>query len=179
MSTPGASQADRVKMNNLAAAIYMMAQGIPFIHAGEEMLRSKPKGDGSFEENSYASGDAVNALKWDTLTQPACMDTLHYYKGLIAFRKAHPALRLTTSAEVSTCLSRVTDTPANVVAVELRADEHLYLVFNASTTGQTLPLPQGSWKVCIHGQTAGTETLRTVSGSICVDAISATVLVKE
>ena len=179
MSTPGASQADRVKMNNLAAAIYMMAQGIPFIHAGEEMLRSKPKGDGSFEENSYASGDAVNALKWDTLTQPACMDTLHYYKGLIAFRKAHSALRLTTSAEVSTCLSRVTDTPANVVAVELRADEHLYLVFNASTTGQTLPLPQGRWKVCIHGQTAGTETLRTVSGSICVDAISATVLIKE
>ena len=40
-STPGVSEEDRIRMNNLSAAIYMTAQGIPFLQAGEEMLRTK------------------------------------------------------------------------------------------------------------------------------------------
>lgn len=36
-----ASRAEVIKMNNLSAAIYMMAEGIPLIHAGEEILRIK------------------------------------------------------------------------------------------------------------------------------------------
>ena len=35
-SCPDATQEELVKMNNLAAAIYMTSQGIPFIHAGED-----------------------------------------------------------------------------------------------------------------------------------------------
>jgi len=35
-STPGVSEEDRIRMNNLSAAIYMTAQGIPFLQAGEE-----------------------------------------------------------------------------------------------------------------------------------------------
>lgn len=33
-STPGASKEDHIRMNNLSAAIYMTAQGIPFLQAG-------------------------------------------------------------------------------------------------------------------------------------------------
>ena len=176
MSTPGASRVDRVKMNNLAAAIYLMAQGVPFIHAGEEMLRSKQNADGTFVENSYASGDAVNSLKWDDLSKVKCTETVNYYKGLIAFRKAHPALRLTTSAEVNARVSRVGGVPANVVAAQI---QEILLLFNANNTPQTVSLPQGNWNVYIDGKTAGTTVLRTVSGNICVDAISAAVLVKE
>ena len=179
MSTPGASDADRVKMNKLAAAIYMMAQGIPFIHAGEEMLRSKQNADGTFVENSYASGDSVNSLKWDDLRKAECMDTLNYYKGLIAFRKAHPLLRLETSAEVDAHVSRVYDMPANVVAMEIHGDESLFMVFNANHTSQTITPPAGNWHVYIDGHCAGTEVLRTVAGSVCVDPISPLVLVKE
>ncbi len=48
---------DRVRMNNLALDVVMLAQGVPFFHAGDEMLRSK-----SGDKNSYDSGDWYNAL---------------------------------------------------------------------------------------------------------------------
>lgn len=50
-------------------------------HAGEEILRSKPLGDGTFSSNSYNLSDEVNSLKWDDLTEN--QDVYEYYKGLI------------------------------------------------------------------------------------------------
>ena len=50
---------DRVRMNNLALSIVMFSQGVPFFHAGDEILRSK-----SFNPNSYNSGDWYNQLDW-------------------------------------------------------------------------------------------------------------------
>ena len=38
-----------------ANAIILTSQGIPFIHAGAEMMRSKPKGESGYDENSYES----------------------------------------------------------------------------------------------------------------------------
>ena len=42
------SEEDRIKMNKLASAIVFTSQGIPFIQAGEEMLRSKELEDGTY-----------------------------------------------------------------------------------------------------------------------------------
>lgn len=50
---------DRVRMNNLAVSLVMLSQGIPFFHAGDDILRSK-----SFNPNSYNSGDWYNRLDW-------------------------------------------------------------------------------------------------------------------
>ena len=50
---------DRVRMNNLALSIVMFSQGVPFFHAGDDILRSK-----SFNPNSYNSGDWFNKLDW-------------------------------------------------------------------------------------------------------------------
>jgi pullulanase/glycogen debranching enzyme len=54
-----ASLADRVRMNNLGLALVMLGQGIPFFHAGDDLLRSK-----SGDRNSYNSGDWFNRLDW-------------------------------------------------------------------------------------------------------------------
>ena len=54
-----ATLADRVRMNNLALSIVMFGQGVPFFHAGDDILRSK-----SFSPNSYNSGDWFNKLDW-------------------------------------------------------------------------------------------------------------------
>ena len=54
-----ATLADRVRMNNLALSIVMFSQGVPFFHAGDDILRSK-----SFNPNSYNSGDWFNKLDW-------------------------------------------------------------------------------------------------------------------
>ncbi len=54
-----ATLAERMRMNNLALSIPMFSQGVPFFHAGDDILRSK-----SLDRNSYDSGDWYNAIDW-------------------------------------------------------------------------------------------------------------------
>jgi pullulanase len=58
-----ATLADRIRMNNLALSIPMLSQGVPFFHAGDDILRSK-----SLDRNSYDSGDWFNAIDWSYAT---------------------------------------------------------------------------------------------------------------
>jgi pullulanase-type alpha-1,6-glucosidase len=54
---PGTSMADRVRMQQVALATVYLGQGVPFVHAGSEILRSK-----SLDRNSFNSGDWFNRL---------------------------------------------------------------------------------------------------------------------
>ena len=174
VSTPNTSNADRIRMNNLAAAVYMLSQGIPFIHAGEEFLRTK-----GFDHNSYKSSDSVNAIKWNDLSVVAYQKTFAYYQGLIAFRKAHKLLRLTDAAQVKQVVRPISGTPAQTAAFHLKGEgEELFVIFNASRKPQRFALPQGKWQVCIDGEKAGTAVLSTATGSALVSPISAMVLVR-
>ena len=176
---------DRIKMNNLAAAIYMTSQGIPFMQAGEEMLRSKPLADGTFDHNSYASPDSVNSIKWDNLNDEAYMAVYNYYKGLIAFRKAHPALRMMTEAEVKDNITGIADLDTNVTAFHIKAGANgdnshgIFVIFNPNKEQTTVTLPDGLWNIYITGKEAGTTVLGTASGSVAVAPISAVVLVLD
>jgi len=58
-SPTNANLTERIRMNNLAVSIPMLSQGVPFFHAGDDILRSK-----SLDRNSYDSGDWYNALDW-------------------------------------------------------------------------------------------------------------------
>ncbi len=51
--------AERVRMQEIGLSLVLLAQGIPFIHAGDDILRSK-----SLDRNSYDSGDWWNAIDW-------------------------------------------------------------------------------------------------------------------
>ena len=51
--------AERIRMNNLALSLVAFSQGVPFFHAGDDILRSK-----SLDRNSYNSGDWFNRLDW-------------------------------------------------------------------------------------------------------------------
>ncbi len=185
MSNGDDSFEDRVKMNNLAAAIVMTSQGAPLFQAGEEMLRSKPNGDGTFDHNSYKSPDSINSLKWNDLDNEAYLDTYNYYAGLIAFRKAHPALRLTTAEEVSANITRMDGLDPNVLGFHTKGgvngeeSDGIVTIFNPRSESTTVTLPEGEWTIYINGENAGTTALGTATGSVNVDAISAMVLVRN
>lgn len=184
-STTGASKEDRVKMNNLAAAIYLTAEGTPLMQAGEEFLRTKKNASGGFEENSYASSDSVNSLKWANLEEEEYQNVYQYYKGLIAFRKDHPVLRLTDAKDVAAHVTPVEGLDANVTAFDITGGvngetaDNMYVVFNPNQEETKVTLPDGTWSVYINGEKAGTESLGEVSGEATVDPISALVLIKS
>ena len=184
-SRTDASQEDLIKMNNLTAAIYMLAQGTPFIHAGEEMLRTKVNEDGSFNHNSYNASDEVNSIKWDTLEDATYMDVVDYYKGLISFRKEHAALRMTTAEDVAAHITTMKDLPDEVNGfvitggMEGEKADAICVIFNPNAEEAKVALPEGNWNIYINGEDAGTEKLGSASGEVTVGAISAMVLVQE
>jgi len=49
--------ADRARMQNFSTSLVMLGQGVPFIHAGQDFLRSK-----SLDRDSFNSGDWTNAI---------------------------------------------------------------------------------------------------------------------
>ena len=184
LATPEDTFEDRVRMNKLAAVFYMTAQGIPFLHAGEEMLRSKPDPEGGFVENSYRSSDAVNSIKWNLLDEKIYRDTFQYYKGLIALRKAHPILRMTSVYDILSNLIPVRCEHPQVGAfrlscnVENESAEEMFIIFSAAKTPQKVALPAGKWQVLVNGEKAGTEPLAIAESSVTLQPISAMVLVR-
>ncbi len=58
-ASAGVPLQDRIRINNLAFSIPMLSQGVPFFHAGDDILRSK-----SLDKNSYDSGDWYNQIDW-------------------------------------------------------------------------------------------------------------------
>ncbi len=185
LATPTSSREEQVMMNNLAAVIYLTSQGVPFMQAGEEFLRSKPVGN-SFEHNSYASPDSVNSLKWSNLDEKEYADVFNYYKGLIAFRKAHAALRMTTKDAITNSISEIKTTDKNVLAMQISnakavgdTSDSIIVVYNPNPAATEITLPAGKWDVCVNKTQAGTAKLSTVEGNVTVESISAMVLVSH
>ena len=180
LAVPDAPREIQVRMNNLAAAFNLTAQGIPFFQAGEEMLRTKPDGHGGLEHNSYASPDSVNAIRWDSLEEPEVMNTYKYYQGLLKLRKAHDELRLATREEIMENVTplRVDDPHAVAFGIGSRSEHQMIAIFNAGYKHLDLNLPNGKWNLMVNARKAGTEVLDVLEKKIQVEPLSAMILVK-
>ncbi|NTU78946.1 MAG: pullulanase-type alpha-1,6-glucosidase [Chloroflexales bacterium] len=55
----GADVTERARMAMLGLSLTALSQGVPFFHAGDELLRSK-----SLDRNSYSSSDWFNRIDW-------------------------------------------------------------------------------------------------------------------
>jgi pullulanase/glycogen debranching enzyme len=126
------SPADRMRAQNLATSLVILAQGVPFLHAGQDLLRSK-----SLDRNSYDSGDWFNLLdfslrkngwgrglppkqdneaNWpvqrELLADPRIAVGSKQIRGaaahareMLAVRKSSPLFRLRTAKEIAERLS--------------------------------------------------------------------------
>ena len=165
----------QVKLNNLAAAVYMLSEGIPLIHAGEDFLRIKLDETNHVIHNSYNASDYVNQMRWYNLDEKLYKETFEYYKGLVEFRKNHAALRLELASEVSKVVTSkkpvdnllIFKLDGSKVADEV-ADE-IIIIYNATNVEKSVNIrgdigaSDGTWHVCIDGNKAGKESLYTVN----------------
>jgi pullulanase len=161
-SVKGVSPAGVAQLSHFATSVAFLAQGVPFMQAGQEFLRSK-NGD----ENSYKSSDEVNSLKWSTKARNAT--TTKYFQGLIALRKAHPAFRMSTAAAVKANLKFIPTTNDVIVYTlngrAVKDPAKLIVVIhnpNPGATSVTLP-NKGKWSVLVKGSVAGTKAIQTLS----------------
>ena len=89
----GLSPDDEQAVNRIAAFLVLLAQGVPFLHSGQEFARSK-----GGAHNSYDLGDAVNNIFWERKKE--CLALYEYYRGLARIRAAHPMFRLDCREEI-------------------------------------------------------------------------------
>lgn len=105
--TSGVSEANAPKVNTQASAMMLFSQGIPFFHAGDELMRQKINADGSFNHNSYNAPDSVNSIKWENKVEHN--DYFNKYVEMIQLRKEVETFRLRSAMEVSLQYSDLTE----------------------------------------------------------------------
>ena len=150
-------KAELVRIDLLAQTAVFTSQGVPFILAGEEMMRDK-KG----VHNSYNSPDDINQLNWKNLQ--SYPQVFIYYKNLIQLRKNHPAFRLGTGDKVREHLEFLTPQTAKfdkndcMVVFRLKNLEgidswkNIIVVLNFDKEAKNVQVPEGEYTVaCCNG----------------------------
>lgn len=176
VANPDASEADRIRMNKLAAAIVLTSQGVSFLHAGEEMLRTK-----NGVENSFESPDEINRFDWSRKAK--YKDVVNYYRGLIALRKKHPAFRMPSTALIQKHLEFLDTQENNLVAYRLKdnangdAWKEILVIYNGNAAAKKMTIPAGNWTIAVNDAGVDEKGLDKASGGqVNVAATSALVL---
>lgn len=154
LSFKTATEAERIKMHELAYAIVLTSQGASFLTAGSEFLRTK-----NGVENSFDKGDLVNGINWELKTSN--VSTYQYIQSLIKIRKAHPAFRMQSANLIAKHLVFDKQLPEGIIAYSLNGAavndswKKIWVAYNGALNPQSINLPSGNWKVgsISHGST--------------------------
>ena len=163
-SIPGIKDDELARLDKLAQTAVLTSQGIPFIYAGEEVMRDK-KG----VHNSFQSPDSINAIDWSRKALHA--DVFAYYKGLIQLRKNHPAFRLGSAELVRRHLEFLPVEGKNLVAWRLKEHaggdrwEDIVVVLNSRREPARVAVPQGNYTIVCKDGAINEGGLAKVSGA--------------
>ena len=163
-SIPGIKDDELARLDKLAQTAVFTSQGIPFIYAGEEVMRDK-KG----VHNSFQSPDSINAIDWSRKALHA--DVFAYYKGLIQLRKNHPAFRLGSAELVRRHLEFLPVEGKNLVAWRLKEHaggdkwEDIVVVLNSRREPARVTVPQGNYTIVCKDGAINEGGLAKVSGA--------------
>ena len=156
---------DLEKLDMLAQTAVLTSQGIPFIFAGEEVMRDK-----KFVHNSFQSPDSVNAINWHNKAKYQWV--FNYYKGLIAMRKHHPAFRLGSAELVRQHLEFLPVEGSGVVAFRMKdhaggdAWDNIIVVLNARRETAKIEVPEGKYVAVVKDGWVNENGIGTIYGPI-------------
>ncbi len=169
VSRKDASEEDIIAMHKLANAVVLTSQGIAFLHAGVELLRTK-----GGEHNSYNLPDEVNQIDWTKKAQT--IEITEYYKKLIALRKNHPAFYMPSAEMVRSHLSFV-ETEKDVVAYTISDNANsdswksILVIYNGNEEEVNLPI-SGEWTLAAKGNEIDEAGLGSISETVSVPRFS-------
>lgn len=177
-SIPELTPALLARLNKLAQTVVFTSQGVPFIQAGEEVMRDK-KG----VHNSYESPDSINAIDWKRKTTNA--DVFKYYKRLIDLRKSHPAFRMGDAEMVRKHLEFLPVDGSNLIAFRLKDNANgdkwkdIIVAYNSRNAAAKLTVPQGKYTIVCRDGNIDSRGMGTVNGpEVSIPAQSALIMYK-
>ena len=151
-SNPDDSEEVRIKRHTLATSIVLLSQGVPFIHGGQEFLRTK-----AGVANSYQSPDEINQFEWERVT--TFQESVAYVKGLIALRKSEYLFHLHTHEEIDTHFTMLSEN-FNIVAFSLTNSEKKYIViFNGNRSDTIFRIQKGKYAILVEDNQVFLESM--------------------
>jgi pullulanase len=179
VANPNATEAELIQMDKLADATVFTSQGVPFIMAGEEFLRTKYG-----VSNSYNKPDSINQLDWSRKTK--YKNLFEYYRGYIALRKHHPAFRMPSTAMIQQQLEFVPTGDSLVVGYRLKDHangdkwKNILVLLNGNTSAKKVSIPAGNWSLVADEQRVDEKGIRNkITGTVELPATAAYVLYQE
>ena len=163
LSVPEADEEQIIKMHKLSQTIVLTSQGVPFLHAGTDFLRTK-----NGVENSYNYPDSINQIDWERKHE--YREVFDYYRDLIALRKSHPAFRMPTTKMVQNYLVFESFDDNNLVGYMLKDNangdswKNIYVVFNGNFDSKSINIPNGKWIVISENFKIDLNGLRSMDG---------------
>ncbi|MFZ1691502.1 MAG: type I pullulanase [Trichococcus flocculiformis] len=151
-SNPDDSEEVRIKRHTLATSIVLLSQGVPFIHGGQEFLRTK-----AGVANSYQSPDEINQFEWERVT--TFQESVAYVKGLIALRKSEYLFRLHTHEEIDAHFTMLSEN-FNIIAFSLTNSEKKYIViFNGNRSDVIFRIQKGKYAILVEDNQVFLESM--------------------
>ena len=126
-------------LSTLSNGIIFTSQGVSFMLAGEEFLRSKVKDDGSLDSNSYESSYKTNELDYSRLIDyPSVMEQ---YKEFIALKVNDEMFQLDNADDIKASLS-FNDSDNSYIDYNLKYNnkEYRVIIMSRSASEKTIDL---------------------------------------
>lgn len=162
------------RIQEFADGIILTSQGIPFIQAGDEMLRDKQR-----NKNSFDAGDEVNKIRWQWKIDNA--DVFDYHRQVIALRRGHPGFRLTSWDQINSNIKTDDTLRYGVVVNRINAKangdgwQDIIVIYN-SADNYDYTLPDGTWLVAMEKSDPAAGKDRPVTGKVTAEGTAVTVL---
>ncbi len=176
---PGIQTEELRKLDMLAQTVVFTSQGVPFLYAGEEVMRDK-KG----VSNSYDSPDSVNAIDWRRKAEDYKMFV--YYRNLIKLRRTHPAFRMGDADMIRKHLEFLPVEGENLIAFCLKDNANgdkwneIVVIYNARTTPAKVDVPGKEYAVVCRDGVIDEHGLGSVYGpQVIAPAQSAMILHRD
>ncbi|OQC11181.1 MAG: Pullulanase precursor [Tenericutes bacterium ADurb.Bin087] len=118
-----------------AEALSLLSQGIGFVHAGSEILRSKPLGNGRFDHNSYKSDYTINSIKWNEKYDN--LDYHNFYRQMIALKVHAPAFSLNSRAAIDNGAVTLSAPNKTTIKLTYSASGDTYTIYHFGVMGST------------------------------------------
>ena len=150
--------------------------GFPFIHGGDEMLRSKLG-----IHDSFSAPDMLNMIRWNWAAENA--DVVNYTRNLIALRRAHPAFRLNSwdaidqNVKSSTIGDKILVNRINGEAAG-NSWKDIVVIYNSGPNYQ-FTLDPGTWYVALEKSAPNSSGDRPVSGSVTAEGTAVTIVYRK
>lgn len=174
INMPHDDERTRTRRHLLATSLALLSQGIPFIHAGQEFLRTK-----AGQDNSYNLPDAINQMDWERRDEKT--KEVAFVKALIQLRQCEPLFRLRDTAAIAKHME-VLQADYYQIVWQLENETDLYYVFfNGNGDPRYFHIQEDNFEVLVHNCQVNLTTPRMWidTDEIVVEGFSTTVLHKK